>query len=93
MSERKKVEPFSKQARDLEPGIYKHYKGGRYKVLDIGRNEHNLEEVVIYQPVSESEENDIWIRPLAEFLSTVYHNGEEVPRFKLALSEEEIKNG
>lgn len=72
---------YSTTAQELPRAIYEHYKGNRYQVLAVGRNSETLEEVVIYQDLSDDEK--VWVRPLAMFLETIVLNGEEVPRFRL----------
>ena len=56
-----------------------HYKGERYKVLNIARHRETLEEYVVYQALYG--DGDIWIRPLQMFLDQVPINGQHVPRF------------
>ena len=51
-------------------GIYKHFKGNLYKVVDIALNSENLEEYVVYKSIDNSK---TWIRPKYEFLSEVDH--------------------
>jgi hypothetical protein len=66
-------------------GKYKHYKGNFYKLLNLGRLEENLEEVVVYQGLYDSEEfgnNPVWIRKKSSFLEEVDFKREKVPRFK-----------
>lgn len=40
---------FSEEAKNLKLGIYEHYRGNKYKVLEVGRHSETLEELVIYQ--------------------------------------------
>lgn len=45
----------------IETGkTYKHYKGNIYKIIALGKNSENSEEMVVYQSVKN---NEIWIRP------------------------------
>lgn len=47
-----------------ENGVYRHYKGGEYKLMTIGELEHDLSQVVVYESIT----NDrIFVRPLKEF--------------------------
>jgi len=69
----------------ISKGIYKHYKGGEYEVMGVGRDSESLELVVIYRALYESEEfgpNAIWVRPLKMFEEMVEVDGLEQPRFK-----------
>ena len=49
-------------------GLYKHFKGHIYKVLMLAKDSEDLSMKVVYQNI---ENNDIWVRPLDEFLSRV----------------------
>jgi len=71
---------LSKKAQDLQSGLYKHFKGGEYTVICVGRlSEDREKEMVIYQ----SQENSyIWIRPLDMFLEEVERDGYKGPRFR-----------
>lgn len=62
---------FSHEARQLPLGRYKHYKGGEYDVLFVGRSSDGdiPHEVVIYQDRSNPEL--IWVQSLARFLEEV----------------------
>ena len=59
-------------------GIYQHYKGKNYRVIDLARHSETLEWMVVYECLYENPEGKIWVRPLKMFLETV--NGG--PRFK-----------
>lgn len=73
---------FSPQALQLVKGIYEHYKGNRYEVLDVARHSETTEEYVVYKALYG--EQGLWIRPLPMFLETVCVDGQkEVPRFRL----------
>ena len=73
-------------------GIYRHFKGNHYIVLDICKNSEDLEDYVLYKGLYGK--NDLWIRPLDLFLSEVDHKRYPIEkqkyRFELIdLSEEE----
>ena len=53
-------------------GIYKHFKGDYYIVIDIAQNSENNEEYVIYRALYG--ENKLWIREKNMFLSEVDHD-------------------
>jgi hypothetical protein len=67
---------------EIKPGIYQHYKGGRYLVLGVGQHEATGEKLVIYQPLYKHEGPELWVRDLAVFQETVTVEGKEVPRFR-----------
>ncbi len=76
------IEPFSKEALELmKGGVYKHYKGNRYKVLSVARHTETGEEMVIYHALEG--EKELWVRPLKMFCETVTVDGKEIPRFRL----------
>lgn len=51
---------------------YKHYKGNIYKIIALGKNSENLEEMVVYQSVKN---NQIWIRPASMWNEVINNNG------------------
>ncbi|WP_322405977.1 DUF1653 domain-containing protein [Idiomarina sp. PL1-037] len=63
----------------IKPGIYKHYKGGRYRVIDVARHSETEEWMVLYQPLYG--EQKLWVRPFDMFVETVNIDGHNVPRF------------
>ncbi|HRN90287.1 MAG TPA: DUF1653 domain-containing protein [Candidatus Saccharibacteria bacterium] len=65
----------------LEPGIYEHYKGNRYKVVGVGVDTETEQPVVIYQPIYSSDVS-FWVRPYDMFVGTVDVGGNMIPRFK-----------
>ncbi len=64
----------------ITPGIYIHYKGGRYDVIGVAKHSESLEEYVVYKHLDG--EPSLWIRPAAMFAESVTVNGESIPRFR-----------
>jgi hypothetical protein len=64
----------------IKPGIYEHYKGGRYRVIDTARHSETEEWMVLYQPLYG--EQKLWVRPFDMFVETVLVDGSDVPRFR-----------
>jgi len=69
----------------LQPGLYRHYKGPEYRVYGVARHSESEEEVVFYQALYG--EFGLWVRPLSMFLESVEVDGERVPRFALVRAE------
>ena len=63
------------------PGLYEHYKGGRYQVLDTVRHSETLEPMTLYRALYG--ERGLWVRPAAMFEETVEVGGVRQPRFVL----------
>lgn len=63
-------------------GLYQHYKGKNYIVLDVARHSETLEWFVVYECLYENPEGKIWVRPMSMFLENVNIDGTEIPRFK-----------
>lgn len=69
----------------LRAGIYRHYKGGLYKVLGVALHSDTLEPMVVYQGLFDSEEfgpDALWVRPLSKFSETINVDGKELARFQ-----------
>lgn len=61
-------------------GIYKHYKGDLYIVLDIAYNSETLEKMIVYRALYD--DNKLWVRPYDMFFDEVGINGQKY-RFEL----------
>lgn len=62
-------------------GIYRHYKGQRYRVLGIAHHSETEEPLVVYQALYG--ERGLWVRPMRMFSETVELHGQRVARFAL----------
>ena len=63
----------------LQPGRYRHFKGGEYAVQGVATHSETGERLVVYAPLYG--DGGLWVRPLSMFLETVEHNGKRYPRF------------
>lgn len=69
----------------LQPGLYRHYKGPQYRVFGTARHSESEEWLVVYQALYG--DFGLWVRPLEMFCGTVELDGEAVPRFALIEAE------
>jgi hypothetical protein len=63
----------------INKGIYKHFKGNLYRVLDIARHSETEEEHVVYRAMKD---DSLWIRPLSMFDEVIERDGKTVKRFE-----------
>ncbi len=64
----------------IKLGRYKHFKGNVYEVIAIAKHSETLEDMVVYQSVSDM--GKIWVRPLKMWEEKVEVNGKSVKRFE-----------
>jgi len=63
----------------VAPGLYKHFKGGTYKVLQIAKHSETEELMVVYQSMQDGE---AWVRPLSMWNQTItWQDGNPITRF------------
>ena len=64
---------------EIRPGIYRHFKGNRYRVLALARHSETMEELVVYQALYG--DRGVWVRPAAMWNETVERDGKTCRRF------------
>ena len=66
----------------IKPGIYKHYKGNRYKVHFTALHSESKEQMVVYECLYNNPLGQFWVRPSAMFSETVEINNVKQARFE-----------
>jgi hypothetical protein len=72
----------------IAKGLYQHYKGPLYRVLDLAKHSETEEELVIYQALYG--DKGFWARPLAMFTELVEIDGASQPRFAFCNDQTEV---
>jgi hypothetical protein len=75
---------------EIKPGLYRHFKGGAFRVLGVGKHSETLEELVFYRHLYHHDgdaAHGFWARPVAMFLERVKRDGYDGPRFQLVSTE------
>lgn len=62
------------------PGLYRHYKGMLYEVIDTVRHSETLEPMTLYRALYG--QRGLWVRPAAMFEEQVMIDGVLQPRFQ-----------
>lgn len=86
----KDVDHLSKDFPMTETGrIYRHYKGGLYKILAVGLHSDTEKKMVVYQNIDEDviytdidNPEKIWVREESVFGETIEYDGKSVTRFE-----------
>ena len=65
---------------NIEPGIYRHFKGNLYEVIGVARKVDSADRLVIYRPLY----GDMLLvaRPFEEFMGIVPGESGDEPRFR-----------
>lgn len=66
-------------AKEIKPGIYLHFKGGEYEVINFATHSETGEKLVIYRNLHNTSE--VWARPVEMFAEKVNVDGKETDRF------------
>jgi hypothetical protein len=64
----------------IQPGRYRHHKGGDYEVLGVVRHSETLEPMVLYRPLYNN--TGLWVRPFNMFVEEIEVNGKKQRRFE-----------
>lgn len=64
----------------IDPGLYRHYRGNFYRVIAVARHSETGEDMVVYGCLYG--DCSLWVRPLAMFAETVAVDGGHVSRFE-----------
>ena len=80
-------------AQPVEGELYRHFKGGLYRIVTIAQHTETSEGLVIYR--SEEDPSKVWARPVVNFLSPVdkvkYPDATQDMRFELVVPGQESK--
>ena len=60
-------------------GIYRHFKGMRYELVDIARHSETMEEMAVYRALYG--EGGLWVRPLSMWSEIIERDGKTFKRF------------
>jgi hypothetical protein len=65
---------------EIEPGRYRHFKGGEYEVIGTALHSETLEPMVVYRALYG--EYGLWVRPAAMWNETIERDGKRLRRFE-----------
>ena len=63
----------------LKKGLYKHFKGNYYQVIDVAQDSETQQEMVVYRALYG--EKGLWLRPLDMFSEVIERDGIKQKRF------------
>ncbi len=64
---------------NIQPGRYRHFKGGEYEVIGMARHSETDQWMVVYRPLYG--EGGLWVRPADMWNQIVERDGKACPRF------------
>lgn len=71
----------------MKKGIYRHYKGNEYELIDVALHSETLEEMVVYRALYG--DKNLWVRPAHMWEEEVEVDGKTVKRFELISNSEQ----
>lgn len=66
--------------KKITAGLYQHYKGQQYQVIEVAQHSETLEHLVVYRALYG--EYGLWVRPLEMFAEVIEYEGQSVERFR-----------
>ncbi len=69
-----------KTMEEIRPGLYRHFKGGEYRVLYMARHSETEEWMVVYQALYG--QKGFWVRPARMWNEQVEYGGVFCKRFE-----------
>ncbi len=71
---------FSSKAKNIKLGLYEHYKGNKYEVIEVAHDSHTLEEMVAHRALYG--DNNLWVKKIDIWLKPEIISGKKVICFK-----------
>lgn len=66
--------------QEIPSGLYRHYKGPHYQVLEVATHSETEQRLVVYRALYG--ERGLWVRPLSMFTEHIDIDGESKARFQ-----------
>lgn len=66
--------------KSLRPGIYRHFKGKEYLLIDVAKHSETAEPMVVYRAMYG--DCGLWVRPMSMWTEEVVRDGYKGPRFR-----------
>lgn len=79
-------DPVIDKPPQIRKGLYRHYKGQNYRLIDLCKHSETLEDMVLYQ--AQHGEKCLWVRPAGMWSEQVTYEGRQQPRFVLLVPDE-----
>lgn len=70
----------------MKRGVYRHFKGNLYQLLDVARHSETGEKMVIYRALYG--ELGLWVRPAAMWDEVIERDGRQYRRFTYVADDE-----
>lgn len=74
-----------------QPGVYRHYKGQLYEVIETALHVDTYQALVVYRALYG--EGNLWVRPRSAFIGDVEIDGVKCPRFQKVEDEDPQSGG
>lgn len=65
-----------------KPQLYRHYKNKLYSYFDTVKHSETMEDLVLYKPLADNPEDQLWVRPKDMFFEKIEVEGKKKLRFE-----------